>query len=51
MMECVLAWFFLIVSACTNEPSWAIVSALFAVAMHLGDLVKAKKRGGNHETD
>lgn len=49
MFECVLAWFFLIVSACDNNPLWAIASALFAVATHLGDLVKTKKGASDHD--
>lgn len=46
MAECILAWVCIIVAAFTQEPMWAVASALFAVALHLAKLAKGDHHDG-----
>lgn len=41
MAECVFSWGCIIAALVTEDPLWAIASALFAIASNLIDITKA----------
>lgn len=43
MVECIAAWFCLLIGVVTGDASWYIASGVFAVALQIGRLADKKE--------